>query len=112
MASIKIRGLDDDLKRRQRVRAAEHGPSIEDEVLEILREAVCKPNGPRTLGLAIRARFATLNTQSDGALHRNHYVPHNGEQMMKPSQGDRARRSELHAFERSVALQPTGKSPL
>ena len=38
MASIRIRNLDDDLKRRLRVRAAENGRSIEEEVREMLRE--------------------------------------------------------------------------
>ena len=36
MGSITIRNLDDDLKRRLRVRAAEHGRSMEEEVREIL----------------------------------------------------------------------------
>ncbi len=40
MASITIRNLDDDLKRRLRVRAAEHGCSMEQEVREILGEAL------------------------------------------------------------------------
>jgi plasmid stability protein len=36
MASITIRNLDDDMKRRLGIRAAEHGHSIEDEAREIL----------------------------------------------------------------------------
>ena len=36
MASITIRSLDDEVKRRLRVRAAEHGRSMEEEVREIL----------------------------------------------------------------------------
>ena len=39
MASITIRNLDDDIKQRLRVRAAEHGRSMEEEAREILREA-------------------------------------------------------------------------
>src|SRR4051794_14228626 len=39
MASITIRQLDDDLKRRLRLRAARHGRSMEDEVRTILRGA-------------------------------------------------------------------------
>ena len=38
MASITIRGLDDDLKQRLRLRAARHGRSMEDEARTILRE--------------------------------------------------------------------------
>ena len=37
MASITIRNLDDDVKRRLRIRAAEHGRSMEEEAREILR---------------------------------------------------------------------------
>ncbi len=37
MASITIRGLDDDLKQRLRLRAARNGRSMEDEVRTILR---------------------------------------------------------------------------
>ena len=40
MASITIRNLDDTLKRRLRIRAAEHGRSMEEEAREILRSAV------------------------------------------------------------------------
>jgi len=40
MASITIRNLDDDVKRRLRVRAAEHGRSMEEEARDILRQVV------------------------------------------------------------------------
>ena len=40
MASITVRNLDDDLKRRLRIRAAEHGCSMEQEVREILENVV------------------------------------------------------------------------
>jgi plasmid stability protein len=60
MASITIRNLDDDLKRRLRVRAAENGRSMEEEVREILRQAVGMPSAQRNLGQSIHARFAAL----------------------------------------------------
>ncbi|MEM9766192.1 MAG: plasmid stabilization protein [Pseudomonadota bacterium] len=60
MASITIRNLEDELKRRLRVRAAEHGRSMEEEVREILREAVAEASPPRNLASAIRARVAAL----------------------------------------------------
>lgn len=60
MASITIRNLDDDLKRRLRVRAAENGRSMEEEVREILRQAVGMPIAPRDLGQSIHARLAAL----------------------------------------------------
>ena len=37
MASITIRNLDEDLKQRLRIRAAEKGTSMEQEVRDILR---------------------------------------------------------------------------
>ena len=61
MASITIRGIDEDLKRRLRVRAAENGHSMEEEVREILRVTLSRPmQSQRNLADAIRARFAPL----------------------------------------------------
>lgn len=60
MASITIRNLDDDVKTRLRVRAAEHHRSMEEEVRLILREAVEQKQPPRNLADAIRARIAPL----------------------------------------------------
>ena len=60
MASITIRNLDDDVKRRLRVRAAEHHRSMEEEARLILREAVEQKEAPRNLASAIRARIAPL----------------------------------------------------
>ena len=58
MASITIRNLDDDIKQRLRVRAAEHGWSMEEEAREILRRVMREPAPPRNLAAAIRARVA------------------------------------------------------
>ena len=60
MASITIRNLDDGLKRRLRVRAAENGRSMEEEARDILCCAVGKTPPPKDLGRAIQARFAGL----------------------------------------------------
>ena len=60
MASITIRNLDDDVKRRLRVRAAEHGRSMEEEARDILRQVVGQPGAPRNLGQSIHQRFAAL----------------------------------------------------
>jgi plasmid stability protein len=60
MASITIRNLEDDLKRRLRIRAAEHGRSMEEEARAILRHAVAEPATPRNLAASIRARMAPL----------------------------------------------------
>jgi antitoxin FitA len=40
MASLTIRQLDDTVKAKLRVRAAEHGKSMEEEAREILRDAL------------------------------------------------------------------------
>ena len=60
MASITIRNLDDDVKTRLRVRAAENGRSMEEEVRVILREAVGRKSDSRNLASIIRARFGPL----------------------------------------------------
>ncbi len=60
MASITIRNLDDTVKRRLRIRAAEHGRSMEEEAREILRQAIGKPAAPENLGETIHRRFAAL----------------------------------------------------
>ena len=48
MASITIRNLEDGLKTRLRVRAAEHGHSMEEEARCILRDALDRKS-PRNL---------------------------------------------------------------
>ena len=61
MASITIRNLDDEVKTRLRVRAAEHHRSMEDEARLILREAVSDGKaGPRNLVEFTRECFGPL----------------------------------------------------
>ncbi len=57
MASITIRNLDDEVKRRLRVRAAMHGRSMEEEARDILRRAMTESAPPRNLAAAIRSRL-------------------------------------------------------
>ncbi|MGE3782069.1 MAG: plasmid stabilization protein [Alphaproteobacteria bacterium] len=55
MSSITIRNLDDTLKRRLRLRAAEHDRSMEEEARDILRRALSLESGPtENLADAIR----------------------------------------------------------
>ena len=44
MAALLIRGLDDKLKRQLRIRAAENGRSMEEEMRQILRTALGVPS--------------------------------------------------------------------
>lgn len=60
MASITIRNLDEALKRRLRIRAAEHGRSMEEEAREILRKEVGVSAPPANLAASIRKRISTL----------------------------------------------------
>ena len=60
MASITIRNLEDDGKRRLRIRAAEHGRSMEEEAREILRQVVGPERPAHNLAAAIRARIVPL----------------------------------------------------
>ena len=61
MASITIRNLDDDVKTRLRVRAAERGRSMEEEARLILRDAVdAGETAPRDLAAFTRECFAPL----------------------------------------------------
>lgn len=60
MASITIRSLDEEVKRRLRLRAAENGRSMEEEAREILRIAVGDDLSTRNLAAAIRARVIPL----------------------------------------------------
>ena len=58
MASITVRNLDDGLKRRLRIRAAENGRSMEQEVRDILRVTLEEEEAPvRNLGTAIHELF-------------------------------------------------------
>jgi plasmid stability protein len=60
MARITIRSLDEALKRRLRIRAAEHGRLMEEEAREIIRQAVGQPRPRENLGRAIHERFAAI----------------------------------------------------
>ena len=58
MASITIRNLEERLKRQLRIRAAEHGCSMEEEARAILRMALGQKTIPtKNLGTAIHKLF-------------------------------------------------------
>lgn len=61
MASMTIRNIDDALKKRLRVRAAQNDRSMEDEARDILRSALsAEPSRPVSIVDSIRARIQPL----------------------------------------------------
>lgn len=60
MAALSIRGLDDEVRERLRVRAARHGRSMEAEARAILTDAVREPDAAEGLFPALLDRFGAL----------------------------------------------------
>jgi antitoxin FitA len=66
MAQLLVRHLEDDVKAKLQLRARRHGRSTEEEVREILRNAVRDEGGSRApLGSRVAARFAGLGLTQD-----------------------------------------------
>jgi antitoxin FitA len=61
MATLTIRDFDEELKAELRVRAAQHGRSMEAEVRAILRAALTKPSSELGMAGRIRRRFADVD---------------------------------------------------
>ncbi|HWO67632.1 MAG TPA: plasmid stabilization protein [Umezawaea sp.] len=57
MATLTIRDFDESLKAKLRIRAAEHGHSMEAEVRAILASVLTKPASGLGMGSRIRQRF-------------------------------------------------------
>jgi plasmid stability protein len=62
MATLTVRNIDAVIKERLRVRAAQHGHSMEAELRQILQDTLREPEPPPTANLyqRIRARLAPL----------------------------------------------------
>ena len=67
MASITSRNLDDDVKTRLRVRAADNGRSMEEEARLILRDVVGRKPSSRNLTSIIRSHFRARQRRGPGA---------------------------------------------
>jgi plasmid stability protein len=66
MAQLLVRHLDDDVKVKLQRRARRHGRSTEEEIREILRNAVRDEGGTRApLGSRLAARFARIGLEED-----------------------------------------------
>jgi plasmid stability protein len=60
VAAVSIRNLDEDIKRRLRIRAAQHGRSMEAEIRAILQEAVSEPEPSGGLFTTLMDRFGAI----------------------------------------------------
>lgn len=66
MAQLVVRNLDDDVKAKLQQRARQHDRSTEEEVREILRNAVRdEPQETEPLGKRLRALFADIGLEED-----------------------------------------------
>ena len=76
MAQFVVRNLEDEVKERLQKRAIRHGRSMEEEVRDILRNAV-KDEGRRPtagLGAEIAALFAGIGLDADISELRGHVI--------------------------------------
>jgi len=73
VAQLVVRNLEEDVKTRLQHRASRHGHSMEEEVRDILRNAV-KPESltAMPLGSRIRSRFARAGLDEDIPELRGH----------------------------------------
>jgi plasmid stability protein len=66
MAQVLVRHIEEDVKRKLQRRAQRHGRSTEEEIRDILRNAVRSEGGGRTpLGSRIAARFRRVGLDGD-----------------------------------------------
>ena len=66
MAQVIVRNLEDSVKERLQRRAAKNGNSMEEEIRDILRDAVKDDSLPRKgLGTAIAERFKRIELKED-----------------------------------------------
>lgn len=73
MAQLVVRNLEDEVKARLQKRAQRHGRSTEEEVREILRNAVRNEGGVSSpLGTSLKSRFAGLGLTEEISELRGH----------------------------------------
>lgn len=65
MAMLTIRNIDDSLKSQLRIRAAEHGLSMEEEVRRILQQALAPQISRKGFGSRIHQRVMSLTGGMD-----------------------------------------------
>lgn len=64
MAALTIRNIDDEVKKRLRLQAAQHGCSMEQEVRDILLRAVSQKPNKQDFAQRIQKRFASLELEA------------------------------------------------
>lgn len=64
MAALTIRNLDEATKAALRIRAAQHGVSMEEEARRILKNALARPAAPSRLGQRLRNRFVGVASEA------------------------------------------------
>jgi antitoxin FitA len=75
MAQFVVRNLENSVKTRLQRRAKQHGRSMEEEVRDILRNAVReKPSSAKRLGTEIAALFSEIGLDSDIPEFRGHSI--------------------------------------
>jgi plasmid stability protein len=65
MAMLTIRNIDDSVKKQLRVRAAEHGCSMEEEVRRILQQALKSSTSKKGLGSRIHKAVMAVSGPVD-----------------------------------------------
>jgi plasmid stability protein len=60
MAILTVRNLEDSIKEKLRIVAAEHGQSMEEEVRQILKRALINENRDKGLATQINQHFAKV----------------------------------------------------
>jgi plasmid stability protein len=65
MAMLTVRNLDEALKSQLRVRAAQHGRSMEEEARRILREALMPASDEQGVGSRVHRRILELSAGGD-----------------------------------------------
>lgn len=68
MAMLTIRNLDDTLKAQLRIRAAQHGLSMEEEVRRILQQILSPQNPQKGFGTRVHQRVVALTGGIDWPL--------------------------------------------
>lgn len=71
MGSLTLRNIDESLKARLRMSAAEHGRSMEEEARQILKRFLLRKRSSAGIGSCISRRFAAMGGVDLPDVHRS-----------------------------------------